>query len=124
MANTYPGKRPLSDRTYTAQHADVTVATASAYAVMVAPGWVQKVMTVIDGAITGADETLNLYKNGSDTGADITITQSGSAAGDVDYVELDFNDVTVIEGDVLTLVSANASGGTTAAAVTYIVRDL
>ena len=124
MANTYPRKVSLAEKYYTARHADVTVATASAYAVVAAQGDVVQVGVVIEAAITGADETLNLYKNGVDTTIDVTITQSGSAAADNFATDIRPGAVSVGKGDVLTLVSANASGGTTAAAVTYVVREL
>ena len=119
----YPRKRPYSRTIYNARHSDVTVATASAYAPIVAQGSLTRVSTCLEGAITGADETLNVYKNGADTGYDITITQSGSAAGDVDSVDIPPDTVPVADGDYLTLVSANASGGTIAAAVTYEVQE-
>lgn len=48
-------------------------------------GTIVGVSNVIDAAITGADAGLTLEIGGTEvTDADITITQSGSAAGDVD----------------------------------------
>lgn len=119
----YPGKRPLTDKYYNARHADITVATVSGYAAVVAQGNLIRVQTVTEGAITGADETLNVYKNGSDTGYDIVVALTGAAAGNVDSVDIPVGSVTVEDGDYLTLVSANASGGGIAAAVTYVVRE-
>lgn len=46
---------------------------------------IDKVYTIIDSAITVADKTLTLSVGGTDvTGGSITITQVGSAAGDID----------------------------------------
>ena len=120
----YPNKVPLADKYYTSRHADVTVAAASAYVGINGQGEVKRVIVVLEGAITGADETLTLYKNGSATSYTCTVTQSGSAAGDIDVIEVTPGGVTVEDGDYLTLVSSNASGGTTAAMVTYVVREL
>lgn len=119
----YPRKRPYSRVNYTARHADITVATASAYAVITAQGSLVRVSVVTEGAITGANETLNVYKNGVDTTYDITVVQDGAAAGDVFSVDINPDTVPVADGDYLTLVSANASGGTIAAAVTYEVQE-
>jgi len=114
---------PLTDKYLSARHLDVTVATASGYAVVAGAGSLIGVKTVIEGAITTDDEVLNVYLNAADTGYDITIATASSAAGDEDSVDIPEGAVTVSENDVLTLVSANASGGTTAAAVTYIIRE-
>lgn len=124
MANSYPNKAPLADKYYNARHADITVATPSAYVAIASQGDLINVRTVIEGAITAADETLNIYKNGSDTGYDITVATSGSAAGDVDFVDIPVGAVPVAAGDYLHIVSANASTGTKAATVTYTVREL
>ena len=119
----YNGKRPFTHKYLSAAHADVTVATASGYAVVAGQGYLTTVKTVIHGAITGANETLNIYKNGVDTTYDITVAYSGSAAGDVDSVDIPERAVPVVEGDYLTIVSANASGGTTSATVTYVIAE-
>lgn len=119
----YPNKRPWTDKYYTAQHADITVATVSGYAVIAGQGDLVSIRTVIAGAITAADETLTLYKNAVATNYTITVAATGSAAGVVDQVDIPVGAVTVQDGDVLTLVSANASTGTIAAAVTYVVRE-
>lgn len=58
---------------------------ASVWVVPGFAGTIVKVSNVIDAAITGADAGLTLEIDGTPvTGADITITQSSSAAGDVD----------------------------------------
>lgn len=119
----YPNKRPLTDKYYTAYHADVTAATASGFVAIAGQGELISVRCVIYGAISSADETLNVYKNGVDTGYDIVITQSGSAAGDVDSVDIPAGAVTVQDGDVLHIVSANASSGTVVGNITYVVRE-
>jgi len=119
----YPNKRPFVDKYYNALHADVTVATASAHVAIAAQGMVVSVRSILLGTISGADETMTLYKNGATTGYTFTIAQSGSAAGDADSVDIPVGSVTVQDGDYLHLVSANASTGTIGAAVTYVVRE-
>ena len=48
-------------------------------------GRVNKIKTILHGAITTANATVTMEINGSAvTGSSITVTQSGSAAGDVD----------------------------------------
>lgn len=119
----YPNKRPLYDKYYTAYHADITVATESGFAGICGQGELIGVRSATYGAITGADETLNIYKNGVDTGYDITVALTGAAAGNFDSVDIPPGSVTVEDGDVLSIVSANASGGAIAATITYIVRE-
>lgn len=119
----YPDKRPLTDKYYTAYHADITVATASGFVAVAGQGELIAVYSVTHGAIATADETLNIYKNGADTTYDITVAVSGAAAGDVDSVAIPPGAVTVQAGDSLHIVSANASSGTIPATVTYVVRE-
>ena len=62
--------------------------SATAGQIYVVPGFngkIKKVSSALNGAITTADEVLTLKIAGTAvTGGTITITQSGSAAGDVD----------------------------------------
>lgn len=119
----YPIRRTLHDRVYSAYHVDVTAATASGFVGVEGAGELIRASSVIHGAISSADETLNIYKNGADTGYDIVITQSGSAAGDYDSVDIPPGAVTVAAGDVLSAVSANASSGTIVGTLNYVVRE-
>jgi len=116
--------RPLFDKYLLARHADITAATASAYAAVHGAGSLIGVKIVSEAAISTADETLTVYQNGVTTGYTITVVQSGSAAGTVDEVVIGDGAVVVTQDDVLSLVSSNASSGGCAAAVTYIVREV
>lgn len=64
---------------------------------------IRSIATVIDRALTGGNETITAAINGvAVTGGVVTITQAGSAAGDVDLAEPTAANV-MEEGDVLTL---------------------
>lgn len=123
MANAYPGKRPLADKYLTAYMADVSAASSSFVAVP-AQGELIGIMSALYTAITGADAAVTVEINGTAvTGASLTITQSGSAAGDVDS-DFDFTPVAVKEGDVIEFVSDGASSTTAPMMFTAIVREL
>jgi hypothetical protein len=84
MANSYP-RKPRADSVFiTAYLADVSTAGQ----IYVTPGFAGKIVrctTALNNAITGADAGLTLKIGGTAvTGGTITITQSGSASGDVD----------------------------------------
>ena len=76
----------IGRREYTLHFENIST-HASAYFVIPVSGKVTAVYSVIYGAITGADATLT-FVNGADTTtesfATLTVTQSGSAAGDAD----------------------------------------
>lgn len=58
-------------------------------------GNVVKIVTILGGAITGSDETINLKDNAGNTMGGVVITQAASAAGDMDFDDtLTNNDVT------------------------------
>jgi hypothetical protein len=84
MPNTYPRTPPASRRFITAIIADVSTAGQ----IYVSPGFRGKIIkasSALNGAITGANSILTLKIGGTAvTGGTMTITQSGSAAGDVD----------------------------------------
>jgi hypothetical protein len=84
MANTYP-RKPRSDAVViTAYLADVSTASQ----IYVCPGFAGKIVrctTALNNAITGADAAVTLKIGGTAvTNGAITITQSGSASGDID----------------------------------------
>jgi len=65
--------------------------------------------TLQSGAITGADANVKLQINGVDvTGSAIVVTQSGSAAGDLDEATPTALN-TVVEGDLISFVTDGAS---------------
>jgi hypothetical protein len=82
-----PKNRPLDVERVWAYMADVSTA-GSAFAVAPARGRIIKMGSVIYNAITGTDSAITSKIAGTAiTGGSWTITQSGSAAGDVDTAE-------------------------------------
>src|SRR5919108_6138007 len=82
-----PKNRPLDVIRVHAYMADVSTA-GSAFAVAPTRGRIIKMGSVIYNAITGADSAITSKIAGTAiTGGSWTITQSGSAAGDVDTAE-------------------------------------
>lgn len=80
----YPSNRPFNVIRVTAYAADISAAS-SAFAVAPCNGKIIKMGSVIYNAITGADSAVTSKIAGTAiTGGSWTITQSGSAAGDVD----------------------------------------
>lgn len=94
---------------------------ASDAAVLRAPapsaGMLLKIKTVINGALATADATVQAKVNGTNAGSTptglVTITQSGSAAGDVDSASPITTNVALAENDVI---SGTVGGGSTATA--------
>lgn len=79
-----PAAQDLKTKLVTVPIGDISAA-GSVWTAPGVAGTIVKVSNVIDAAITGADAGLTLEIGGTPvTEADITITQSGSAAGDVD----------------------------------------
>lgn len=77
-------------------------------------GRIVGLMSIISAAITGTNTAITLKKNGvAVTGAALTITQSGSAAGDVDSVDVPMSaTAAVVKGDSLEVISDGASSTT------------
>lgn len=85
-------------------------------------GDVVEVRAALNGAITGADATLTLKKNGTAmTNGTVTITQSGSAAGDV-FVgrPTSLNDVAA--GEAIEIETDGGSTGTVEVFCTVVIR--
>lgn len=92
--------------------------TVSPYA-----GDIIAIYSVIDGAISGADCVLSFEINGvAVTDGNITITQTSSAAGDVDSSTPSSNN-TVTAGQSIEIITDGASSGTSNAEV-VIVLDI
>jgi hypothetical protein len=82
-----PKNRPLDVIRVHAYMADVSTA-GSAFAIAPTRGRIVKMGSVIYNAITGADSAITSeINNTAITGGSWTITQSGSAAGDIDTAE-------------------------------------
>jgi hypothetical protein len=97
-----------------AEFTDVATAETLSFVVPQA-GYLRKVETVLDAAISAANETITVAKNGSNLSPTITITESGSAAGDYDYAEFF---TAVAKGDRITVTTAGSSTGAAGCAVT------
>lgn len=100
-----------------------TIATAqSVWVVSPINGTIEVMRSVIDAALTTADEAITMEIGGiAVIGGGITITQSGSAAGDVDLnAPTSLNTVTA--GQAIEIISAGNSGGTVDAVFTILIR--
>jgi hypothetical protein len=96
------------------QVTDIGTADAKIF-VVPSDGFLRKVETVLAGAITAADETVTVSHNGTNLAPTITITQSGSAAGDYDVAEFYRG---VRKGDRIVVTNDGASTGATKCAIT------
>lgn len=63
-------------------------------------GTVSRVTSVLEGSIAGSDLVVTVKNSSSSTMGTITVTQSGSAAGDVDFVNPTTNN-TVTDNDYI-----------------------
>lgn len=114
------GVTNLNYETLTYTIADVGTA-ASYWVVIPWAGDIYKIYTVIDGAIATADESISFEIAGTAiTNGTVTITQSGSAAGDVDTATPTAAK-TVTAGQALEIISAGNSTGSVACTITIIV---
>jgi hypothetical protein len=81
-----------------------------------ATGTVTKLWSITKGALTTGDATLTLVIGNDSTNGVVTITQAGSAAGDIDSaVPTDFN--TVAAGDKLSMQVGGSNGAAVGATV-------
>lgn len=72
--------------TLTGRIADISTAS-SIYLAIPYAGTVTKVVTVLSGAITTSNATITVRNAAGSSMGTITVTQSGSAAGDIDVLE-------------------------------------
>lgn len=102
-----PNNRPLTEGTVHASMVDIS-ASDTVYVPSPWRGRIVRWYSAIDNAITTADGVLSLSINGTAvTGSTITVTQSGSAAGDVD-VAVPTGANYVNEGDSIGVISTGA----------------
>ena len=100
-----------------------TISTAGSTFVPVPDGGtIIKIFTAIKNAISSANAALTFEIGGvAVTGGAITVTQSGSAAGDVDTAEpTAANDVS--EDGTIEMITDGASSGTKKLNVTFVIR--
>lgn len=113
--------RTLNDYFLYGEIADVSTA-GQIYIPVPDGGRIIKAFSVIDGAIATANAVLTLKIGGTAvTGGTITITQSGSAAGDVDTCEPTAAN-TVLEGGSIEVETNGASTNTVKAGICIVVR--
>lgn len=110
----YPNNHPVSEAYLYTYSPSVGASAVAARQASPVRGKIIKVWSVLNGAITTADATVAVAINGTAvTGGSITITQSGSAAGDYDEAfPSGANDVN--EGDVISFTPSGASGASIA----------
>lgn len=112
---------PVRYYTLTVELDDISTAS-SAYTAVPFAGTITKIYTVIHAAITTADETITTKINGTDiTDGSITITQSGSAAGDVDSTTPSAAN-TVAAGDYVEIATAGSSGAAERVTATFLIQ--
>jgi len=113
--------RTLNDYFLTAKVTDISTA-GSTFVAVPDGGKIIKILTSIKNAITTADAAITFEIGGTAvTGGDITITQSGSAAGDVDSSEPTAAN-SVEEGDAIEIISDGGSSTACEMIVTFVIR--
>lgn len=100
---------------------DTVSAASTAYVVAPFAGTITKIYSVIHGAIATANATLTCdIDSVAITGGSITITQSGSSAGDMDVATPTDNN-TVTAGSVISVETDGASTNSTRATITFLI---
>jgi hypothetical protein len=110
--------RSLNDLVVTAYMADVSTA-GQIYIPAPDTGEIVEVSTALNGAIATSDAVLTV-KTPRETAGTLTITQSGSAAGDVDTVR--FNRVGIAKGEAIEIETNGASTNTVSLQVYVVIR--
>ncbi len=107
---------PLNYYTLNGMIADV--GTANTY-VFVVPrdGYLKEFNSVLQAAISGADDVITVSVDGSALSPTITVANSGSAAGDYDFQGFD---APVKKGSRVTVANSGASTGTAPIAYTLV----
>lgn len=108
---------PLNWYTLNTQIADIGTASSVVFVVPQA-GYLRKVCCVLNGAITTADDVITVAVDGTNLSPTITVTQSGSAAGDYDSAVYF---APVKEGSRITISNSGASTGTAIEAYTVVL---
>jgi hypothetical protein len=116
-----PENRPLSEDAITVTMADLSTASS----VFVASPWrgtIKRYYSAIANAITTADGSVSMEINGTAvTGSTITVTQSGSAAGDVDSA-IPTGANYVNEGDTIEIITTGACDTTCITTFTIVIE--
>ena len=113
--------RTLNDYFLTSTIADISTAS-STFVPVPDGGKVIKIITALQGAIGTANAAITFEIGGTAiTGGGITVTQSGSAAGDVDTVTPTAAN-RVEEGGSIEMITDGASSNTIKLVVTFVIR--
>jgi hypothetical protein len=110
---------PLNWYCLTGEILDIGTATTKVFVVPRA-GYLREVHCVLNGAITTADDVITVAVDGTNLSPTITVTQSGSAAGDYDSATYL---AAVKPGSRITLSNSGASTGTAIEAYTIVLSD-
>ena len=113
--------RTLNDYFVTAEIEDVSTAS-STFVAIPDGGKVIKIITALQGAISGGDAAISFEIGGTAiTGGGITVANSGSAAGDVDTAEPTAAN-RVEEDGTIEMITDGGSTGTAKLLVTFVIR--
>ena len=113
--------RTLNDYFITSTIADISTAS-STFVPVPDGGRVIKIITALQGAIGTANAAITFEIGGTAiTGGAITVTQSGSAAGDVDTAEPTAANE-VLEDGTIEMITDGASSNTIKLVVTFVIR--
>lgn len=113
--------RTLNDYFLTSKITDISTA-GSTFVPVPDGGRIIKIFTSIKNAITTANAALSFEIGGTAiTGGGITVTQSGSAAGDVDTAEPTAAN-SVNEGQAIEMITDGGSSTACECVVTFVIR--
>ena len=113
--------RTLNDYFITAEIEDISTAS-STFVAIPDGGKVVKILTALQGAISGANAAITFEVGGTAmTNSAITVANSGSAAGDVDTSEPSAAN-RVEEGGTIEMITDGGSTGTAKLLVTFVIR--
>jgi hypothetical protein len=113
--------RTLNDYFLTSKITDISTA-GSTFVPVPDDGRIIKIFTSITNAITTANAALSFEIGGTAvTGGGITVTQAGSAAGDVDTAEPTAEN-SVNEGQAIEMITDGGSSTACECVVTFVIR--
>lgn len=113
--------RTLNDYFITAEIEDISTAS-STFVAIPDGGKVVKIITALQGAISGADAAITFEIGGTAmTNSAITVANASSAAGDVDSSEPTAAN-RVEEGGTIEMITDGGSTGTAKLLVTFVIR--
>ena len=113
--------RTLNDYFITAEIEDIST-TSSTFVAIPDGGKVVKIITALQGAISGANAAITFEVGGTAmTNSAITVAHTSSAAGDVDSSEPSAAN-NVDEGGTIEMITDGGSTGTAKLLVTFVIR--